>query len=88
TDYCLQDSYASYLLTLQNIRIGSNNALRGIMMASMGDITMNTNNDATQGVYAEALGNITYDSAANKQGCDKGYENKLLYADWVMGIVK
>ena len=87
-DYCLQESYSSYLLSQRNISMGSNNALRGILMASMGDITMNSNNEATQGVYAEALGDITYNSAANKQGCEKGYENKLFYADWIMGLVR
>jgi len=87
-DYCLKDSYSSYLLSGRDISMGSNNALRGIMMASLGNITMNSNNEATQGVYAEALGNISYNSAANKQGCGKGYENQLLYADWVMGIVQ
>ena len=87
-DYCLQDSYSSYLLTRRDITMGSNIALRGIMMASMGDITMNSNNEATQGVYAEALGDISYNSAAKKQGCENGYESTLLYADWVLGIVK
>lgn len=87
-DYCLKDSYSSYLLSGRDISMGSNNALRGILMASMRNITMNSNNEATQGVYAEALGNITYNSAANKQGCGKGYENQLRYADWVMGLVQ
>lgn len=87
-DYCLQESYSSYLLSQRDISMGSNNALRGIMMASMGNITMNSNNEATQGVYAEALGDIAYNSAANKQGCEKGYDNKLFYADWIMGLVQ
>jgi len=87
-DYCSVDAYSSYLLAAQNISIGSNNALRGVMMAAIGDISMESNNEATQGVYAEAGGNITYQSAATKQGCAEGYDNQLRYADWAFALVK
>ena len=87
-DYCLRDIYSSYLLAFGDISFGSNNALRGIFMASQGNISLNSNNDATEGVYAEALGDITYNSASDKQGCAKGYDSELNYADWSITLVQ
>lgn len=76
-EYCLRGSYGGYVFALDGIAFNSNNTLRGILMGTQGDLVLNSNNRATDGLYAEALGDIVYNSRQQLRGCASGLETQL-----------
>ena len=80
-EYCDRGVYGGYILGLEGIVFNSNNTLRGVMMASQGDVVFNSRNDATDGIYVEAAGDIVYNSRQTLRGCLPGLENELDYTD-------
>lgn len=74
-EYCSRGAYGAYLLGGEEVRFNSNNELRGVLVVSGGDIRFNSNNRATSGVYAEAVGDIHYNSRQQLRGCLPGLED-------------
>ncbi len=76
-EYCSREKYGGYLLAVEGVRFNSNNELRGVLVVSGGDIRFNSNNRATSGIYAEAAGDIHYNSRQQLRGCLPGLEDEF-----------
>ena len=76
-DFCERGVYGGYIVGAQGIEFNSNVALYGVLLVSGGDIEFNSNNYATDGVYAEAAGNIDYNSEQNLRGCLPGLKDEF-----------
>jgi Flp pilus assembly protein TadG len=71
-DFCATGIYSTFLLARGSITFNSNNEIRDVLMAALGQINVGNNNLATDGIMAEALGPITIGNADRARVCRGG----------------
>ena len=82
TGYCSGGAFDSYIVSRGPVDMGSNIDLTGVQLATKSDFAFNSNVGGIDGFFAEAGGNVTFNSNTEFYGCNKGVASDLFMSSY------